>query len=98
MKLEDLTSGLKVYSKQAASHLVNADATIFDYQDLGVILYLLRNNMRVVECDVEMSKRGDGKSKIFNSWLLVLKYMIQTVILCLSMRNFTRAPVIEENS
>jgi glycosyltransferase involved in cell wall biosynthesis len=97
VKLEDLTSGLKVYSRRAAMHLVNADATIFDYQDLGVVLYLLHNNMRVIESEVVMSKRSDGKSKIFNSWLLVLKYMMQTIILCLSMRSFNNRKGTQEN-
>ncbi len=90
VKLEDLTSGLKVFSKEAMVHLVKADATIFDYQDLGVILYLLQFKMRIVECDVGMSRRGDGKSRIFHSWLTVFKYMLQTLILCLSMRKFTK--------
>ncbi len=98
VKLEDLTSGLKVFSKEAMCHLVKADATIFDYQDLGVILYLLQYKMRVVECEVGMSRRGDGKSRIFYSWLTVLKYMMQTLILCLSMRNFTKLSTVEENS
>ena len=98
VKLEDLTSGLKVFSKKAMCHLVKADATIFDYQDLGVILYLLQFKMRVVECDVTMSSRGDGKSRIFHSWLTVFKYMLQTLILCLSMRNFNKIPTVEEGS
>ncbi len=90
VKLTDLTSGLKVYSKRAAYHLSQADATIFDYQDLGVLLYLLGKKMKIIERDVLMSNRGDGKSRIFNSWLLVGKYMVQTVILCLSMRRYKK--------
>ncbi len=86
LKLEDLTSGLKAYSKQAACHLVKADTTIFDYQDLGVILYLLKNGMIIREKDVAMCPRSDGKSRIFDSWLLVVKYMLQTLVLCLAMR------------
>ncbi len=98
VKLEDLTSGLKVFSKEAMCHLVKADATIFDYQDLGVILFLLQFKMRVVECEVTMSRRADGKSRIFYSWLIVFKYMLQTLILCLSMRKFTKAPTVEEGN
>ena len=90
VNLDDLTSGLKVYSKEAACHLAQADASIFDYQDLGVLLYLLRNKMQIIERDVHMSRREDGKSRIFNSWLLVGKYMVQTVILCLSMRVYKK--------
>ncbi len=86
LKLEDLTSGLKAYSREAACHLVKADATIFDYQDLGVLLYLLENKMKIREKDVAMCPRRDGKSRVFDSWLLVVKYMVQTLVLCLSMR------------
>ena len=96
VKLEDLTSGLKAFGREAMTHPVKADATIFDYQDLGVILYLLQFKMRVVECDVGMSRRGDGKSRIFHSWLTVFKYMLQTMVLCLSMRNYTKTPTVEE--
>jgi len=97
VKLEDLTSGLKAYNKQAACHLVKADATIFDYQDLGVILYLLKNKMKIREKDVAMCPRRDGKSRVFNSWLLVVKYMIQTIILCLSMRVSKNTPASEKS-
>ncbi len=86
LKLEDLTSGLKAYSREAACHLVKADATIFDYQDLGVLLYLLENKMKIREKKVAMCPRRDGKSRVFDSWLLVVKYMVQTLVLCLSMR------------
>ncbi len=92
LKLVDLTSGLKVYSRDAACHLVKADATIFDYQDLGVLLYLLENKMKIREKDVAMSPRRDGKSRVFDSWLLVVKYMAQTLVLCLSMRISKRSP------
>lgn len=92
LKLEDLTSGLKAYSREAACHLVKADATIFDYQDLGVLLYLLKNKMKIREKDVAMRPRRDGKSRVFDSWLLVVKYMAQTLVLCLSMRLSKGAP------
>jgi len=92
LKLEDLTSGLKAYSRGAACHLVKADATIFDYQDLGVLLYLLKNKMKIREKDVAMRPRRDGKSRVFDSWLLVVKYMAQTLVLCLSMRLSKGAP------
>ena len=95
LKLEDLTSGLKVFGGTAARHLVKADATIFDYQDLGVMLYLLQNKMRIVECEVSMSPRNDGKSRIFCSWLMVIKYMMQTLLLCISMRSYSHAGSIE---
>lgn len=86
IKLEDLTSGLRVYNKRSAELLSNANVTIFDYQDLGVLLYLTRRGLRIKETPVAMRPRLDGKSRIFNSWGLVAKYVLNTLVLCLSMR------------
>ena len=95
LMLEDVTSTLKVFSKRASILLADADATIFDYQDLGVLLYLKQNNMLISERKVVMSCRGEGKSRIFDSWFRIVKYMIQTVILCCTMRQFKKQrPVI----
>ena len=40
--LRDLTSGMRVYGRKAAKLVAGANVTLFDYQDLGVLLYLLR--------------------------------------------------------
>lgn len=90
--LKDLTSGLKAYNRRASSLLTQADAAIFDYQDLGVILYLQANSIRIVEQEIVISHRVDGKSRIFASWVLVIRYMLQTIIICLSMRTFRTNP------
>jgi glycosyltransferase involved in cell wall biosynthesis len=90
LNVQDVTSTLKVYSKQASILLADADATIFDYQDLGVLLYLVQNNMVVREQKVVTSCRIDGKSGLFDSWIGIMKYMIQTIILCCTMRQFNK--------
>ncbi len=84
--LQDITSGLRVYNKRAAKLVAEADVTLFDYQDLGVLLHLLRNGMKIHEHEVIMEKRRDGKSRIFNSWGLVARYMVMTLVICLSHR------------
>ncbi|PID33616.1 MAG: glycosyl transferase [Thiotrichales bacterium] len=84
--LKDITSGLRVYNKRAAKLVAEADVTLFDYQDIGVLLYLLRNGMKIDEIEVIMEKRLDGKSRIFNSWGLVVRYMLMTLVICVSLR------------
>ena len=33
---------------------------------------------------VRVLDRNDGKSRVFSSWMVVLKYMIQTTTLCIA--------------
>ncbi|MBW2660223.1 MAG: glycosyltransferase family 2 protein [Deltaproteobacteria bacterium] len=97
LNLRDLTSGFKVFKRKTAVYLAQPKASIFDYQDIGVILYLLQNSILIGEKSVRMAPRGDGKSRIFSSWPQVIKYMLQTIVLCLSMRVF-RKPICKKNT
>ena len=84
LSFHDLTSGFRVYNRPVMEVLASNKATILDYQDLGVLLLLRRLRFRIVELPVFMEQRAAGKSKVFNSWLTVFRYMIQTIILCMS--------------
>jgi glycosyltransferase involved in cell wall biosynthesis len=82
--LTDLTSGFRCYSGAALEVLSSSEATLFDYQDVGTLLLLRRAGISVVEVPVMMNQRVAGKSRIFNSWLSVGRYMAVTTLLCLS--------------
>lgn len=82
--LEDLTSGFRYYDRTAMELLTGGEATLLDYQDVGVLLMLRRHSMRIVEVPVAMSLRSAGKSRIFYSWLAVASYMLETSLLCLA--------------
>jgi glycosyltransferase involved in cell wall biosynthesis len=82
--LTDLTSGFRCYSGAALKVLASSEATLFDYQDVGTLLLLRRAGVRIVEVPVQMNERVAGKSRIFNSWLTVGRYMAMTTLLCLS--------------
>ena len=82
--LTDLTSGFRCYSGAALEVLSSSEATLFDYQDVGTLLLLRRAGIRMVEVPVMMNQRVAGKSRIFNSWLSVGRYMAVTTLLCLS--------------
>lgn len=84
IKIEDLTSGFRMYDKQAIRVLSSRQASLLDYQDVGVLLLLLRAGLTIEEVPVKMHNRCDGKSRVFSSWLVVLKYMVQTTTLCIA--------------
>lgn len=83
-ELADLTSGFRYYNRKACELLAGPEATLLDYQDVGVLLLIRRSGLRIVEVPVAMNSRNSGKSKIFSSWWTVGKYMIETTLLCLA--------------
>jgi len=84
IKIEDLTSGFRIYNHQAIDVLADKTASLLDYQDVGVLLLLLRSDLKICEIPVKMALRKDGKSRVFSSWLVVFKYMLQTTTLCIA--------------
>ena len=84
LKLEDITSGFRAYNQAAINVLAAPEATLLDYQDVGVLLILRRKGLRTVEVPVPMQPRAQGASRVFRSWWVVGQYMLQTSVLCLA--------------
>lgn len=84
VNVSDLTSGLRLYSRPAMQVLASRQATMFEYQDVGVLLMLKKLGMKCSEVDVAMIEREDGISRIFHSWLAVCKYLLYTLILSIT--------------
>lgn len=84
LQLEDITSGFRAYNHAAMTVLASHEASLLDYQDVGVLLILRRKGLRTIEIPVSMQPRAIGASKVFRSWLIVGKYMLQTSLLCLA--------------
>jgi hypothetical protein len=84
---EDLTSGFRFYNAKACYLLAREEATLLDYQDIGVLLLLHRAGLRVKEVPVAMNPRQFGASRIFYSWWSVARYMAETTLLCLARWN-----------
>jgi glycosyltransferase involved in cell wall biosynthesis len=93
LDLEDLTSGFRYYNKAAMRILASEEATLLDYQDLGTLLMIRKAGLRIAEVPVAMKLRTLGKSRIFNSWFSVGRYMALTTLLCLSRWRVKRAAV-----
>jgi hypothetical protein len=86
LTLEDLTSGFRVYNREAIELLASRDATLLEYQDIGVLCLLQDQGLRIQEVDVAMRLRQTGQSKVFYSWLAVGYYMAHSMILGMSKR------------
>ena len=82
--IDDLTSGFRYYNARACRLLASEEATLLDYQDIGVLLLLRRSGLRVAEMQVPMNPRTTGKSRVFFSWWSVALYMAETSLLCLA--------------
>ncbi len=86
VRLQDLTSGYRAYNNKALRVLAGENASLYDYQDVGVLIHLLKANMRVAEAPVTMQPRLSGHSRIFHTWFNVAEYMAASTALCVSKR------------
>ena len=84
LRLRDFTSGLRLYDETAMHMLAAPEASLLDYQDIGVLMLLAGKGMRIVETPTPMRERADGHSRVFASWAVVARYMFNTTILCIS--------------
>jgi glycosyltransferase involved in cell wall biosynthesis len=87
LDIDDLTSGFRYYDAEACRLLAGEEATLLDYQDIGVLLLIRHANLRVAEIPVAMSPRRSGASRVFSSWWTVGRYMLETTLLCLASWN-----------
>jgi glycosyltransferase involved in cell wall biosynthesis len=84
LRLNDFTSGLRLYDVQAIEVLAGQEASLLDYQDVGVLMLLSRSGLSIAETPVEMVPRRAGRSRVFASWPVVARYMMHTTVLCLA--------------
>jgi glycosyltransferase involved in cell wall biosynthesis len=80
--VQDFTSGLRVYDRRAVRALASREASLLDYQDLGVLMLLRKKGLTLHEVPTEMSPRRQGGSRVFSSWRMVTRYMLHTTVLC----------------
>jgi glycosyltransferase involved in cell wall biosynthesis len=80
--VQDFTSGLRVYDRRAVRALASREASLLDYQDLGVLMLLRKKGLTLREIPTVMSQRKQGGSRVFSSWRMVAVYMLHTTVLC----------------
>ena len=83
---EDLTSGFRVYNRQAMETLASWQATLLEYQDVGVLFLLQSRGLKIKDVEVTMMPRKSGISRIFHSWFSVVYYMGYTLLLSFTKR------------
>jgi glycosyltransferase involved in cell wall biosynthesis len=81
LKTRDLTSGFRIYDRQACLALQCHSCTLLEYQDVGVLLFMRDNGLKVIETDVIMQERSNGGSRIFRSWPAVIYYLLYSALL-----------------
>ena len=86
LRLEDLTSGFRVYDRRAIRRLAAWQATLLQYQDVGVLAMLQASGLRIKDVEVNMLPRRSGISRIFFSWTSVIYYMSYTLLLSFTKR------------
>jgi len=91
LRIEDITSGFRVYNRAALVQLSDWRATLLDYQDVGVLLRLQAAGLTLLDVPIPMQNRRAGGSRIFHSWLVVGLYMLQTLMLGISKRGLGRS-------
>jgi hypothetical protein len=84
LPLTDFTSGLRLYDASAIDLLAGQEASLLDYQDVGVLMLLSRGGLRIAATPVTMLPRRAGHSRVFASWPVVAKYMMHTTVLCIA--------------
>lgn len=84
LRILDVTSGLRAYGPRAIALLARREASLLDYQDIGVLLLLDGQGLTVEEIPVAMREREIGRSRVFSSWFSVARYMIHTTVLCIA--------------
>lgn len=84
LRTADFTSGLRLYDARAMAILAGPEASLLDYQDVGVLMLLAKNGLRIEETPVPMLPRRQGHSRVFASWTVVARYMLHTTVLCVA--------------
>jgi glycosyltransferase involved in cell wall biosynthesis len=88
LRIEDLTSGLRAYNHAAMTLLSSRQATLLEFQDIGVLMLLRSAGLHIKEIYVPMENRVVGRSKIYPSWLAIAYYLLKTTLICVRKRSY----------
>ncbi|KAA9133368.1 glycosyltransferase family 2 protein [Marinihelvus fidelis] len=87
---EDITSGFRAYNRDAFRLLASRQATLLEYQDVGVLVLLRNAGLDTHDVEVTMLPRRSGTSRVYHSWFAVIYYMCHTILLGFSKRRVRR--------
>ncbi len=84
--LRDFVSGFRLYNRAAMEVAASAEATLLDYQDIGTLLLMRRQGLRITEVALSMHTPKVDRSKIFRSWANAVRYVAVSSLLSLAHR------------
>lgn len=82
--VEDITSGLRAYRREAMLVLTGPDAAELEYQDVGVLLKLMERGLTIGEAPVPMAIRLHGRSRTFPNLASIGAHFVKSCLHCLS--------------
>lgn len=82
--LRDFASGFRLYNRQALEVAISAEATMLDYQDIGTLLLMRREGLRIAEVPLPLHTAKSDRSKIFRSWINAMRYMAVSSLLSIA--------------
>ena len=84
LNVSDITSGFRLYNANALHCLVSREATMLEYQCIGVLIMMRNMRLTIIEASVPMNERETGISRIFHSWIAVGYYLAYSGLLSLA--------------
>src|SRR5690606_32200571 len=90
LRVLDVTSGLRAYGPEAISLLSRSEASLLDYQDIGVLLLLSGQGLSIEEIPVAMRPRDAGMSLV--TLTLAIGLLLAGTILYLVRRDHLHGP------
>jgi glycosyltransferase involved in cell wall biosynthesis len=84
LNVSDITSGFRLYNEKSLDCLISREATMLEYQCIGVLIMMRNMKLTIVEASVPMNKREAGISRIFHSWSAVGYYLAYSGVLSLA--------------
>lgn len=82
--LRDFVSGFRLYNHAAMKVAASAEATLLDYQDIGTLLLMRRQGLRINEVALNMRTPKIDRSKIFRSWANAVRYVVISSLLSIA--------------
>lgn len=79
--VNDITSGFKVLNRRVATLLVEEKMSLLDYQDVGPLCLIKSSGLVIKEVPVTFYSRRHGTSRVFDCFLSLADYMLQSLVL-----------------
>ncbi|WP_082492907.1 glycosyltransferase [Acidovorax sp. Leaf160] len=84
VNLREFITSFRVYNWQAIKIAASVEATLLDYQDLGMLMLMQRGGLHIAEVGLTLRTSNLARSKIFKSWINAVRYMVFSSLLAIA--------------